>query len=129
MRNLLTCVLIILTHVLTSQQESELNCAYVKKGRFLYYSPSGGEVAVKRTRRFQKERYNNEKQKFKFKINWISECEYTLTLAKVKGVTKEKKQEIIGKTIRCNILSTQFDECRVKIEDASNSKNELIMYF
>ena len=55
--------------------------------------PSGGEIKIKRKKKYQHERYNREHQKYKFSIEWTSACSYVLTLQKVKGAAKRFEGE------------------------------------
>lgn len=110
-------------------QKENIDCKEFHKGRYFYTPPNGGEVTLKRTRKKQIERYNNENQKFIFEINWLSNCAYELILVNAKGISKEKKKEIIGSTLHCEVLSSALGHFTVRIR-SNNSKetSDLIIY-
>jgi len=93
----------------------EIDCSNFKKGTFFYTPPNGGEVWIKRTHKKQIEKYNDENQRFIFKITWDSNCEYTLVLRKTKGVDRSKKKEIIGTTLKCKVLKEELDHYLVTL--------------
>ncbi len=69
--------------------------------------PSGGEIRMIRRKKTQFERYNREHQKYRFKIEWTSDCSYTLTLKKVKG--KRSAKDYIGSKVYVTIIAAKED--------------------
>jgi len=80
--------------------DSTFNCHNLHKGKFMMTGPSGGDIHIKRKKKYQIERYNRERQKYKFKIEWINECAYTLTLVKAKGKAAVKKYYGVNVTFK-----------------------------
>lgn len=109
--------------------QTEIDCGDFKTGKFIYTAPGGGEVSIKRTKKKQIERYNNEHQKFIFEINWLDDCTYDLTLVNAKGLPKEKKQEIIGSTLHCIVTASRLGHYEVTILSGNKSQpTELTIY-
>ena len=69
--------------------------------------PAGGEIKMKRKKKVQIEQYNRENQKYRFKIEWTSSCEYTLTLKKIRG--KKTGGEFVGSKVYVTIINPKFD--------------------
>ena len=107
----------------------EIDCSNFKKGKFFFTPPNGGEVWIKRTHKKQIEKYNNENQRFIFKINWINDCEYTLVLSKTKGVTRSIKKEIIGTTLNCKVIQAELDHYIVTITSKNSSSIETLTIY
>jgi hypothetical protein len=95
--------------------QEDIDCSEFKTGKFFYTPPNGGEVTVKRTKKKQVERYNNENQKFIFEINWIDDCTYELTLVNARGLPKERKKEILGTSLYCKVTSASLGHYEISI--------------
>jgi len=74
--------------------------------------PSGGDIKIIRKKKYQYERYNRERQKYKFLINWTSPCTYSLTLQKVKGKKSAKRYE--GAIVYVEITKVTHDSYTAK---------------
>lgn len=118
-------VIVVLFAVFSNAQTND--CKSFRKGKYFYTPPNGGEVTFKRTKKKQKERYNDEHQRFIFKITWTSECEYELELVKTRGVDKNLKKEIIGTKLICKIIKAEFEQYRVEI--VSDNKTEQVTIY
>lgn len=85
---------------------SELDCSSYHKGKFVMSAPEGDVIRIKRTKKYQIERYNRDGKKHKFKIEWTGDCEYILTLVKT---TSKRNESYLGKGLFCTILSGEGD--------------------
>ena len=74
--------------------------------------PSGGDIKIRRKNKYQVERYNRERQKYKFFIEWTSPCTYMLTLQKVKGKKSAKRFE--GSIVYVEIVAVTNDSYTAK---------------
>jgi hypothetical protein len=123
----LLIIIFICSSIFTFSQDG--SCEPVKKGKYFYYAPNGGIVSVVRKRKKQIERYNNENQKFTFSIKQIDSCNYTLTLTKVKGMSKEQQSEIMGKKVKVEVISVGLDDYKLEVTNNKTiNKNDLILY-
>ncbi len=122
-------ILVLLTFVFTAffSYSQNNDCESFRKGKYFYTPPNGGEVTFKRTKKKQKERYNDEHQRFIFRITWTAECEYELELIKTRGVNKNLKNEIIGTKLYCKILKAEFEQYKVEI--VSEDRVELVTIY
>ena len=91
---------------------AQLECKKFRKGKFEMTGPSGGDIKIKRKNKYQFERYNRERQKYKFLIEWTSHCNYTLTLQKVKGKKSAKRFE--GAVVYVEIVAITNDSYTAK---------------
>lgn len=107
----------------------EIDCSNFKTGKFFYTPPNGGDVTIKRTNKKQIERYNDENQRFIFKITWKNNCEYTLVLHRTNGVTKKIKKEIIGTTLHCKVLKAELDYYVVTIQSTNSPSTETLTIY
>lgn len=107
----------------------EIDCSNFKKGKFFYTPPNGGEVWIKRTHKKQIERYNDENQRFIFKIDWVEKCEYNLVLHRTIGVERKIKKEIIGTTLNCKVLKAELDHYIVTLSAENKSSIETITIY
>ena len=105
------------------------NCSSFRTGSYFYTPPNGGEVTFRRTKKKQIERYNNEHQRFIFKINWTDECEYTLTLHKTKGVNRKIKKQIIGTVLHCVIIKAELGHYTMQIDGENDSEVETVTVY
>jgi hypothetical protein len=80
------------------------DCLGLKKGNYYCSSPNGGFVYIERGKRKQVEKYEDEKQRFTFKIYWLDNCSYKLVLVKTKNVAKTLRKQIIGTSITYFII-------------------------
>jgi hypothetical protein len=88
----------------TARSQQDNPCQDVRKGNFYCSSPNGGYVYIQRKKKKQIEKYNDEKQRFYFKIQWLDDCSYKLTLSKTKKVERAIRKQIIGTTATYYIL-------------------------
>ncbi len=122
-------LLIIITLHSLAFFSQEIDCSNFKKGKYFYTPPNGGEVWIKRTKHKQIEKYNDEHQRFIFKITWEEPCKYTLVLQKTKGVSRKIKKEILGTTLECSVLKAELDHYLVKIHSSSKHSTEIITIY
>jgi len=118
MRIVLTFILLFSITFISSQDViKQLECKRFIKGKFEMTGPSGGDIKIKRKKKYQFERYNREHQKYKFSIEWTSPCTYELTLQKVKGKNSARRFE--GAKIYIEIIDVTDDSysARSKTED------------
>jgi hypothetical protein len=87
--------------------QNENPCVEVKKGDFYCSSPNGGFVYIHRKKKKQIEKYNDEKQRFYFKIHWLDDCSYKLTLSKTKKVDRSTRKKIMGASMTYYILEVK----------------------
>lgn len=128
-KKLLKLLIILLTYTSSiAQTKDSLDCETLKKGRYYCSSPNGGFVYIERTKRKQIEKYENEKQRFTFKIHWIEPCVYELTLVKTKNVTKEIKKQIIGTVITYHIIEHKDNDYTVYYIDKEGNRFETVLY-
>ena len=126
MRLLILLCLILIFFQGTSQIE---NCTSFRKGKYFYTPPNGGEVTFRRTNKKQIERYNNEHQRFIFKIIWLNECEYSLTLHNTKGVNRKIKKQIIGTILKCEIIRAELDHYIMYIDGDNESEPDKVTVY
>lgn len=127
--NIISSLVLSLASVTYSYAQDLLDCSEFKTGNFHYSPPNGGEVTIKRTKKKQIERYNQETQKFIFEIVWIDDCSYDLTLTKTFGLPKERKKEILGTKLHCQVTDASLNHFEVIIySDDSEKKEELTIY-
>jgi hypothetical protein len=100
-------VVLILSWTTPYWSQNESLCEEVRKGDFYCSSPNGGFVYIHRKKKKQIEKYNDEKQRFYFKINWLDDCSYKLTLSKTKKVDRTIRKQIIGTTATYYILEVK----------------------
>jgi hypothetical protein len=96
-----------ITKISSQDNIDKLDCNNFRKGKFAMTGPSGGEIKIKRGEKYQFERYNRERQNYKFLIKWTSPCTYTLTLQKVKGKNSAKRFE--GSHVYVEIVEVSND--------------------
>jgi hypothetical protein len=87
--------------------QSPTTCEEVRKGNFYCSSPNGGFVYIHRKKKKQIEKYNDEKQRFYFRIIWLDDCSYQLTLTKTKKVERGIRKQITGTTVIYYILEVK----------------------
>ena len=108
MRIILCFILLFwITEISSQDNIDKLECEPFRKGKFEMTGPSGGDIKIKRKNKYQFERYNRERQKYKFLIEWTSPCTYTLTLQKVKGKKSAKRFE--GSVVYVEIVAVSND--------------------
>ena len=92
--------------------DADLDCSVYRKGRFVVSADEGDEIFIKRTKRYQYEKYNKSGKKHKFKIVWTNDCAYILILKKT---TSKRNESYIGKGLFSTILSGEddYDSCMV----------------
>lgn len=90
--------------------DSTFKCQNLHKGKYMMTGPSGGDIHIKRKKKLQIEHYNRERQKYKFKIEWIDECAYTLTLVKAKGKAAVKKYYGVNVTFKIVNIGNDYHE-------------------
>jgi len=130
-------IVLILTAVILAslnfwgQENTAFDCEQYHKGKYYYIAPNGGEVYVNRRKKKQIERYNDENQRFIFTLNWTSNCEYTLTLKKTRGVEKTLKKEIIGTELAVTIIKLGLDQFTVSFykNDQISVSNTLVTFY
>lgn len=87
-------------------QQTNLDCSNFKKGRFVVSPPTGDIIEIKRTKKFQKEKYNRKGKVHKFSIEWTSDCEYILKLVKTPS---NQKDAYLGRGLFCKIVEENGD--------------------
>ena len=105
-------ILLFATTSISSQDIAKMECQDFRKGKFEMTGPSGGDIKIKRKNKYQFERYNRERQKYKFLIEWTSPCTYKLTLQKVKGKNSAKRFE--GSVVYVEIVDVTNDSYTAK---------------
>lgn len=108
--------------------QQELDCSEFKTGKYHYTPPNGGEVSLKRTKKKQIERYNDENQKFIFSIHWINDCTYELILSNARGLPRERKKEILGTKLVCEVIESNLGHYVVLISSEDQPKEEVTIY-
>ena len=108
------CFILLFSITSISSQDiiAKLECDNFRKGKFEMTGPSGGDIKIKRKNKYQFERYNRERQKYKFLIEWTSPCTYALTLQKVKGKSSAKRFE--GSVVYVEIVDVTNDSYTAK---------------
>ena len=86
--------------------QDSLNCSGFHRGVFIINPPEGDFIKIKRTKKYQVEKYNRKGKKHKFSIEWISDCEYILKLVKTRAKNKES---YLGKGLFCKIINGTDD--------------------
>lgn len=127
--NIISVFLLLFGAFQHSMAQQEFDCSDFKTGTYHYIPPNGGEVYLKRTKKKQIERYNDENQKFIFTIEWIDECTYKLTLKNAKGLPKAKKKEIIGSTLFCKVIDANLGHYTVNINNSDNKTSEEVIIY
>lgn len=98
---LLSCFLIFL---LSCTQEK--NCKNFKIGTFRYIDDNHPSWIIIRNDSVQIEKDKSTKTEFEGKLEWKSECEYTLTYTKI---SDSIDHELIGNKINVEIINTSDD--------------------
>jgi hypothetical protein len=117
-----------LLHSITGFSQESTDCLDLKKGNFYCSSPNGGFVYIERGKRKQVEKYEDEKQRFKFKIYWLDDCSYKLVLVKTKNVAKALRKQIIGTSITYFIIELKEGYHTVYFIDANGTKIETKLF-
>lgn len=86
--------------------QDTLDCRNFKRGVFFINPPEGDFIKIKRTKKYQIEKYNRKGKKHRFSIEWVSDCEYILRLVKTRSNNKET---FMGKGLFCKIISGRED--------------------
>lgn len=79
MRKSALLVLTILIYCISFAQNTQPDCKSFRTGDYLYTDSSTNTWELKRTKNHQTERNKRNGEVIKFKIRWISDCEYQLT--------------------------------------------------
>lgn len=127
--NIISGLFLICSAIQPTFAQNKIDCTEFKTGKYHYSPKSGGEVTIKRTKKKQTERYNNENQKFIFDIIWTDECSYELTLIKTKGLPKEKRKEILGTKLICQVTSSSLGHYDVEITSEGSEKMEEVTIY
>ncbi|GAB5418261.1 MAG: hypothetical protein Crog4KO_16340 [Crocinitomicaceae bacterium] len=81
------------------------DCEKFRTGTFVFDDESGQRMvgySIKRGKRYQTEYFEGGKSKWK--VNWTSDCTYTLTLVKSQDIN-----DLIGYTVTTRIIRTDED--------------------
>ncbi len=108
--------------------QQKLDCEDLKIGRYYCSSPNGGFVYIDRGKRKQIEKYEDEKQRFIFRIIWLDDCSYTLTLTKAVNVEKSLKKSIIGTTITYYIFENKDGDHLIYFIDNQGKRVETALF-
>ena len=85
-----------------------LDCSDFRTGEFRYTDPNFSDVIVIRTEKLQIERFQKTGEEVHLYIDWISECEYTLTFKKVVNAdSKIATKNMTGKELPVKILKIE----------------------
>ncbi len=85
-----------------------LDCSDFRTGEFRYTDPNFSDVIVIRTEKLQIERFQETGEEVHLYIDWISECEYTLTFKKVLNANSEMAtKNMTGKELPVKILKIE----------------------
>lgn len=85
-----------------------LDCSDFRTGEFRYTDPNLSGVIVIRTEKLQIERFQETGEEVHLYIDWISECEYTLTFKKIINPSpKRDKTNMTGKEMPVKILKIE----------------------
>lgn len=86
----------------------DLDCTDFRTGEFRYTDPNLSGIIVIRTEKLQIERYEETGEEMHLYIDWISECEYTLTIKKIVNPNpKRPKTNMTGKELPVKILKIE----------------------
>lgn len=127
--NIISGLLILSSIIHLSYAQEEIDCSDFKTGKYHYIPPNGGEVNIRRTKKKQIERYNDENQKFIFSIHWIDDCNYELTLKNAKGLPRAQKKEIIGSSLTCTVIDANLGHYTVIISSSDNKPSEEVTIY
>lgn len=97
---------------ITKQYLSDFNkqcggCSTIKTGNFQIESLRDGVTKIARNQNFQIEENESKGYKLKFKIDWIDECNYTLT--HVANLAKPEQKNIPKIVLTCQIVEVTAD--------------------
>ena len=84
--------------------------------------------STQRKKRKQIEKYEFEKQRFTFKIEWTDSCTFTLTLHKTSNVAKVLKKSIIGTRITYHIIENKEGDHLVYFIDDKGNRVETMLF-
>jgi hypothetical protein len=79
MKKLPLLALAMLIYSISYAQNTRPDCKAFRTGNYLYTDTSTNTWELKRTKNHQTERNKRNGQVIKFKIQWLSDCEYQLT--------------------------------------------------
>ena len=96
-------VLLVCLFLVTSFVQAQTDCDAYRKGYFMYTDSVGNTILVHRKSKYQFQYNRKVKVKTQFRINWINDCEYTITQAITNSKSQRKrKNSITGVTISKN---------------------------
>jgi len=125
----ITFLLLLLFSILSPiSAQQKLDCEDLKIGRYYCSSPNGGFVYIDRGKRKQIEKYEDEKQRFIFRIIWLDDCSYSLTLTKAVNVEKSLKKTIIGTTITYYIIENKDGDHIIYFIDNQGKRVETALF-
>lgn len=85
-----------------------LDCTDFRTGEFRYTDSNLSGIIVIRTEKLQIERYEETGEEVHLYIDWISDCEYTLTYKKIiNPSSKRLKKNMTGKELPVKILKIE----------------------
>lgn len=92
----------------------QLNCTSYKNGKFYIEDAEVGRSIIERKGSVQYEYTGEGATKLKFKVKWINECSYTLTLVSVEenGAKKRVKDTPI---VTVQIIETTENSCTISV--------------
>jgi hypothetical protein len=77
---LIVSYLLVLSAIPINFYGQTMNCSKFRDGIFMYADKKMGNYTIKRDGKYQIEIYQNKK--YKFIVNWVDDCTYTLTPTK-----------------------------------------------
>lgn len=100
----LSVLIVILSGTLFSQVTDSAACLKYHRGKFSYTDSVGNVVLVNRVKKFQFEKNQTTGVKTQYRLRWINNCEYELTLVSTnsKALRKSKygvSYVVISKTM------------------------------
>ena len=92
---------ILILFVVSITSYGQKGCENFITGDYTYKEEPYNKTKVHRTKKFQFEHNKLDGMKLKFKIEWVSPCEYNLTYVKIND---KSFKDIIGKTLKVIII-------------------------
>ena len=96
MKKLLTLCGILL---ISSYVHAQTGCAVYHKGYFKYSDSAGNTILVHRKNKYQYEDNRKTKVRTQYAIDWVTDCEYTLTQTLTNSTALKKYRNSSGKTV------------------------------
>ncbi|MGC4103839.1 hypothetical protein [Ferruginibacter sp.] len=125
---MIAIIIVLLLHQeLTAQIADSSNCRQFHRGKFSYTDSSGNTVMVDRKRHYQYDKNPATGVRWQYKIKWINDCQYELTLVSTNSKAVRKNKYSTTGVIISKIPNANSYEYTCACKDADMPKNTGVM--